>query len=60
MHTFVHTDDDDDDDDDDEEEEEVDDNDNENYGVYTLIHSMPAMTRPSPIPMLRFIRSRSH
>ena len=57
MHTFVHTDDDDGDDD---EEEEEDDNDNENYGVYTLVHSMPAMTRPSPIPMLRFIRSRSH
>ena len=57
MHTFVHTD---DDDEEEEEEEEVDDNDNENYGVYSLVHSMPAMTRPSPIPMLRFIRSRSH
>ena len=57
MHTFVHT----DDDDDDDEEEEVDDNYNENNGVHTLVHSMmPAMTRPSPIPMLRFIRSRSH
>ena len=55
MHTFVHT------DDDDDEEEEEDDIDNENNGVHTLVHSMmPAMTRSSPIPMLRLIRSRSH